>query len=111
MSCCLVFDECEYFFRSAEMSDLVKCYFYYGPGTVRTNELGADLSEFRFAEQFLTAPETWSVSQLKDWLAASLGLNPETYTVGVHALWTKSRSNIFWYLRPIDSTSKLVRWL
>ena len=66
MWCCLVFDECEYFSRSAEMSDLVKCYFYYSPGTVRTNELGADLSEFRFAEMDLTAPQTWSVRQLKD---------------------------------------------
>ena len=48
-----MFDECEYFFRSAEMSDLVKCVFYYGSGTVRTNHLGADLSEFRFVEVWI----------------------------------------------------------
>jgi hypothetical protein len=31
--------------------------------------------------------------------------------VGVHALWTKSISNISWYLRPVDDTSKWVSWL
>ena len=93
------------------MSNLVKRLFYYGPGTVVMNELGADLSQFRWSELELNAPETWSISQLKDWLGACLGLNPETQTVGVHALWTKSRSPVFFYLRPIDRTSQMVRWL
>jgi hypothetical protein len=31
--------------------------------------------------------------------------------MGVHALWTKSTSNICWYLRPVDETSKWVGWL
>jgi hypothetical protein len=43
---------------------------------------------------------------------------PETYTVGVHALWTKSRLNIFWVFqadrsglsaqRPTPKTKNLV---
>ena len=93
------------------MSDLVKFVFYYGFGTVQTNEQGADLSEFDFVELDLTAPQTWSVSQLKEWLTGCLGLNPQTYTVGVHALWTRSSSNIFWILRPIDRTAQWVKWL
>ena len=28
------------------MSDVVNIRFYYGPGTVQTTEMGADLSEF-----------------------------------------------------------------
>ena len=93
------------------MSNLVKCLFYYGPGTVEITELVADLGQFRWSELELNSPQTWSISQLKDWLAECLGLNPETDTVGVHALWTKSRSPVFFYLRPIDRTSQLVRWL
>ena len=77
------------------MTNLVKCIFYYGPGTVEITELGADLGQFRWHELELNSPQTWSISQLKDWLAGCLGLNPETDTVGVHALWTKSRSPVF----------------
>ena len=77
------------------MSDVVKCTFYYGDGTVLTNELGADLSQFQQSELELNSPQTWSISQVKDWLAGCLGLNLETDTVGVHALWTKSRSPVF----------------
>ena len=35
-------DERDFFFSSTEMSDLVRCVFYYGSGTVRINEQGAD---------------------------------------------------------------------
>ena len=93
------------------MSDLVRCVFYYGSGTVRINELGADLSEFRCSEVELNAPQTWALSQCQNWLTSSLGLDYERYTVGVHALWTKSRSNIYWYMRPIDNDEKWLRWL
>ena len=62
------------------MSDVVKFRFYYGPGTVQTTEMGADLSEFTHIDVPMSAPQTWSVSQLKEWIAASLGLNTETHT-------------------------------
>src|SRR5664279_3851755 len=93
------------------MSDLVKFVFYYGSDIVQTTEIGADLSEFQYIEVPLTAPQTWSVSQLTDWLARSLGLNTKTYTVGVHALWTRSSSKVFFYLRTIQRDSQWVRWL
>ena len=85
------------------MFDVVKCMFYYGVGTVLTNEFGADLSQFQHLELELNYPRTWSISQVKECLAGCLGLNPETDTVGVHALWTKSSSkeDVFFYLRPI----------
>jgi hypothetical protein len=51
------------------------------------------------------------MEELKDWMITCFRLNPEVYTVGLHALWTKSTSNISWYLRPVDGTSKKVNWL
>ena len=44
------------------MSGVVTFMFFYGPGTVQTNEIGVDLSEFENIEVPLTAPQTWSVS-------------------------------------------------
>ena len=80
---------------SAEMSNVVKFVFYYGTGNVQYYEYGADLREFHSTELDLTAPQTWSVSQLKEWLTDCLGYNLETYTVSVQALWTKSTKKIF----------------
>ncbi|KAK1692955.1 hypothetical protein QYE76_009652 [Lolium multiflorum] len=72
--------------------------------------MGVDLSEFKYVEMNMTTPRTWTIEQVKDWLTECFGLNPEVHTVGVHALWTKSVSNILWYLRPVDDTSKWVSW-
>ena len=47
------------------MSESVIFLIYYGPGTVRTNKWGVDLSEFPNVELQLDAPETVSVIQLK----------------------------------------------
>ena len=91
------------------MSTLVR--FFYGSGTVRTNDQGVDLSEFQFVDMDMNAPATWSISQAKDWLTGCLGLNPSIYTVGVHALWIKSRTNAYFILRPVEDTSQWVRWL
>ncbi|KAK1609310.1 hypothetical protein QYE76_032983 [Lolium multiflorum] len=73
--------------------------------------MGVNLSEFKSVEMNMTAPRTWTIEQVKDWLTECFGLNPEVHTVGVHALWTKSITNILWYLRPVDDTSKWVSWL
>jgi hypothetical protein len=51
------------------------------------------------------------MEELKNWMIACFRLNPEVYTAGLHASWTKSTSNISWYLRPVDGTSKWVNWL
>ena len=93
------------------MSDVVKFVFYYGDGSVQQNEDGMDLSQFQHIELDLTAPKNWSVSQLKYWLAECLGLNAETHTVGVHALWSRSSKKIRYTLRPIDRDSQWVNWL
>ena len=84
---------------------IIKFIFYYGPGVVQTNEIGVDLSEFEHIEVPLTAPQTWSASLLEEWLTTSLGFNAETHTVGVHALWTRSSSIIYFYLKPIERDS------
>ncbi|KAK1651020.1 hypothetical protein QYE76_068825 [Lolium multiflorum] len=73
--------------------------------------MGAYLSEFQYEELHLTNPKTWRVSQLKEWLTVNFGLNPEAYTVGVHALWSNSSTQIFWRLKPIERTSQWVHWL
>src|SRR4051812_32236287 len=93
------------------MSDIVKFIFYYGPGTVQTNKIGVDLSEFAYIEVPLNDPQKWSISQVRNWLTNSLGLNTGKYTVGVHALWTRSSSNVNFYLRPIERRSQWVHWI
>ena len=93
------------------MSDLVMFRFCYGPGNVRTTDDVVDLSEFAYMDVPLKAPKTWSVSQLKDWLALSFSLNTETHTVDVHALWTRSKRNLAWYLRPIEQDTQWLGWI
>src|SRR3954470_24603105 len=93
------------------MSNLVKCVFYYGPGTVRINEYGADLSEFSYHEAPLIDPKSRPLSELKYWVTQCLGFDPETHTVGLHALWTKSGTNVYFYMKPIEGDSTLVGWL
>ena len=92
------------------MSNNVVFRFFYGAGFVRTNQHGVDLSEFNFMDEVLQNPETVPVTQLKDWLCVRLGL-PPTHTVGVHALWTKSRQTPNFYLRPIEAQQKWVKFV
>src|SRR5664279_308297 len=101
----------EYLFMSAEMSDLVKIRFFYGAGRVRMCDTGADLNEFQFIDIDMQAPQTWSVSQVKHWLAGNLGIDSQTQSVSVHAWWSHSRTNIFFVLRPLECDSDWVRWL
>ena len=48
------------------MSTLVR--FFYGSGTVQTNDQIVDLSEFQLVDMDMNAPATWSISQANDWL-------------------------------------------
>lgn len=93
------------------MSELVNFAVYYGPGTVRTNEMGVDLSEFARLELQLPSPEKVSITDLKYWLTANFSLNTDTTTVSIQSVWSKSPSNIFWVLRPIERNSQWVSWL
>ena len=68
----------EYLFMSAEMSDLLKIRFFYGPGRVQMCETGADLSEFAYIDVDLPSPQTWSISEVKNWVTESLGLDSQT---------------------------------
>ena len=80
---------------SAKMSDLVKIRFFYGPGRVQMCDTGADLSKFDSIDVDLPAPETWSLSQVNDWLTGSLGLDSQTQTISVHAWWSQTQGQIF----------------
>jgi hypothetical protein len=71
--------------------------FQHSPGTVRTNDFGADLSEFMYHEVELVDPLSRPLSELKYYVTQCLGLHPETHTVGLHALWTKSSTNIHFF--------------
>ena len=46
------------------MTDIVKIVFYYGMGSVRSNEMGVDLSEFKYVEMSMTAPRTWTIDRM-----------------------------------------------
>jgi hypothetical protein len=48
------------------MIDIVKIVFYYDLGSVQSNDMGADLSEFKSVEMDLIAPRTWTIEQVKD---------------------------------------------
>lgn len=95
----------------AEMSEIVRFVVHYGAGTVRTNHMGVDLSEFKFVELDLPDPETVSLSQAKDYFTTSFGLDPQMYTVSMQALWTNSRTEVMWELKMIDRNSQWIHWL
>ena len=96
---------------AGDMSESVKFVVYYGPGNVRSNESGVDLTEFAYVELQLTDPEKVNISQLKHWLTTNFSLDPNVCTVSIQSVWTKSRTKIFWELVPIDRTHKWVTWL
>jgi hypothetical protein len=56
------------------MWDLDKFGIYYGPRFVWTTSLRADLSEYEYVELDFPAPQTWSVSQLKEQFIVNLCL-------------------------------------
>jgi hypothetical protein len=97
--------------QSNFMSESVKFVVYYGPGNVRSNESGVDLTEFAYVELQLTDPEKVNISQLKHWLTTNFSLDPNVCTVSIQSVWSKSRKKKFWELVLIDRTHIWVTWL
>lgn len=93
------------------MSESVKFVAYYGPGSVRSNEKGIDLSEFKCVDITLSDPEKMNISQLKHWLTTSFLLDPKVCTVSIQAVWTKSCKNVLWKLLRTDRTHEWLSWL
>ncbi|KAE8781757.1 hypothetical protein D1007_44957 [Hordeum vulgare] len=56
----------------------------------------------------LSDPDKLDIRQLKHWLTTSFGMDPEVYSVSIHALWTKSCKNVKWELMSIDRSQ---HWL
>ena len=90
---------------------MVDVVVHYGAGTVRATESGVDLGEFQNVEIQLTDPEKAKISFVKYFLTANFGLDPNLWTVIIKSVWTKSRTNIFWELLPLDGTKQWVTWL
>ena len=84
---------------------------YYGPGTVKSNELGVDLSEFACGQLSLPDAERKNIRQVKYWLTTSFSLDPNVCSVSIQAVWTKSAQHIKRELKPIDRTYKWLAWL
>ena len=93
------------------MTESIYITVFYGSGTVRYNNLGVDLSEFKRAQMTIPNPESLDIRQLKHWLTTSFGLDPNQISVSVHCVWTKSTDNMLWELRPIERTQKWLSWL
>jgi hypothetical protein len=51
--------------------------------TIWTNQMGANLSEFQYIDLELTAPKTWTVSWLKDWLVCICSIDRSRISDGV----------------------------
>ena len=86
------------------MSEFVNVVVYYGSGTVRANELGVDLSEFRHVVIPLTDPEKVGISVVENYLLVNFGFDHNLWTVRIQSLWTKDCTNICWELLPLDRT-------
>ena len=88
----------------AGMSEIINFTLFYGPGVVRSNALGVDLSEFSSTSLPLRDPEALNYREANKWMTCSFSLDPEQYCVSIQALVTKSGTNIKWELFPIEST-------
>ena len=93
------------------MAESIDITVFYGSGTVRYNDFGVDLSEFKRGQMTVPNPEALDIRQLKHWLTTSFGLDPNQISVSVHSVWTKSTDNLLWELRPIERTQKWLSWI
>lgn len=93
------------------MSEFVNVIVYYGPGTVRANESGVDLSELPHVVIPLIDQEKVRISVVQNYLTVNFGLDPNLWTVRIQSLWTKHRTNICCELLPLDRTKQWLSWL
>ena len=90
---------------------MVHIVVHYSAGTVHATESGVDLREFDNLEIQLTEPEKVEISVVQCYLTVNFGYDPNFWTVRIQSLWTKSRTNIYWELLPLDRTKQWVSWL
>ena len=84
---------------------------YFGPGVVRSNHNGVDLSEFSHVDLPISDPERLNFKEANHWLTRTFSLDPALFAVTIQAVFTKSCTDIKWDLLPIESTGDWRSWL
>ena len=90
---------------------MVDVVVHYGAGNVGVNESGVDLSEFGNMLIQLTDPMNLRIAAIQQYFTIHFQLDPNIWAVKIQSVWSKSRTNIFRELMPLDRTSQWTSWL
>ena len=90
---------------------MVDVVVHYGAGNVGVNESGVDLSEFGNMLIQLTDPVNLRIAAIQQYFTINFGFDPNIWAVKIQSVWSKSRTNIFRELLPLDRTSQWTSWL
>ena len=90
---------------------MVDIIVHYGAGNVGVNESGVDLSEFGNMSIQLTDPMNLRIVVIQQYFTMNFRFDPNSWTVKIQSIWSKSRTNIFRELLPLDRTSQWTSWL
>ena len=91
--------------------EVVDFVVHFGAGNVRVTETGVDLSEFNNMVMQLPDPERARIAAVQEFFTGNFGYNPNMFTVKIQSVWSKSRTNIFRELLPLDRTGQWIAWL
>ena len=81
---------------------MVDIVVYYGAGNVGVTESGVDMSEFGNMLIQLIDPMNLRIAAIQQYFTINFQLDPNIWTVKIQSVWSKSRTNIFWELMPLD---------
>ena len=90
---------------------MVDIVVYYGAGNVGVTESGVDMSEFGNMLIQLTDPINLRIAVIQQYFTINFQLDPNIWAVKIQSVWSKSRTNIFRELMPLDRTSQWTFWL
>ena len=90
---------------------MVDVVVHYGAGNVGVNESGVDLSEFGNMLIQLTDPVNLRIAAIQQYFTINFRFDPNIWAVKIQSVWSKSRTNIFRELLPLDRTSQWTSWL
>ena len=91
--------------------EVVDVVVHYGAGNVGVNESGVDLSEFGNMLIQLTDPVNLRIAAIQQYFTINFRFDPNIWDVKIQSVWSKSRTNIFRELLPLDRTSQWTSWL
>ena len=90
---------------------MVDIVVYYGAGNVGVTESGVEMSEFGNMLIQLTDPMNLRIAAIQQYFTINFQLDPNIWAVKIQSVWSKSRTNIFRELMPLDRTSQWTSWL